>query len=306
MNRQPVDAALLSRSVVALPPLARGAEARPDLEQNRRIAAYIESGGIRVLLYGTQALVPHVRPTEYGALLDLLEAAAGPETTVIPAIGPTHGLLLEQAEVLRGRDFPTAQLLPCPDMGSAGAVERAVGEAVAALGKPVVLTVTEPGPLTPPVVGRLAERGLVSFVIYDVERDDPAEDPLLRELVQTVDPRLVVSGRGEAVAVVHLREFGLGSFASGCAAVASRLSQSLLEAIRAGEWVEAGELRGLFRKLEDLRRKLDPVAVLHEAIGFAGIADMGPLPPVLTPVNERYLSRVREAAQSLHAEEIAD
>lgn len=74
----------------------------------------------------------------------------------------------------------------------------------------------------------------------------------------------------------------------------------MLKAIRRGDWGEAEEIRGIFRTLEELRRKQSPVSVLQEAHRFA---EMGPIPCILTPVNECYLSRVREAAQTLLAGE---
>jgi len=63
---------------------------------------------------------------------------------------------------------------------------------------------------------------------------------------------------------------------------ASRLSQCLLEAIHQGEWAEAEEIRGIFRPLEELTPQDPPLSVLHEALTFARIADMGSVPPMLT------------------------
>ncbi|RFC42099.1 MAG: Dihydrodipicolinate synthase/N-acetylneuraminate lyase [Verrucomicrobia bacterium] len=305
MNAAPVHSEILTRSVIALPPLARTPDRQLSTEQNRRLVRSLEAGGIRILLYGTNALVQHLRPSEYAPLLGMLAEIAGPETTVIPAIGPSHGLMMEQLEVLRGTPFPTVQILPPadPEAVTATGFERAVGEITDSLGRPVVLSVNDSCVLTPPILRRLVAAGQVSFILYQVSREDPANDPLLRELVDTVDPRSVVSGLGEQVTIPHVREFGVGTFASGCACVAARLSQCLLEAMQRGEWGEAEEIRGIFRPLEELRRKQSPVSVLHEALTFAGIAEMGPMPAMLTPVNERYLSRVREAAQSLLAGE---
>lgn len=303
MNLNPVQPELFTHSVVALPPLARTPNLGFDAAQNQRLVRSLEAGGIRVLLYGANALLQHLRPSDYAPLLAMLEQIAGPETTVIPSIGPSHGLMMDQVDVLRGTSFPTVHILPPTDAVTGSGYERAVGEIATALGKPVVLSVTDPGVLTPPILRRLVLGGQVSFLLYQAVREEPANDPLLRELVDTIDPRYVVSGLGEQVAIVHFREFGVGGFASGCACVASRLSQCFLEAMRRGDWAEAEEIRGIFRPLEELRRKQSPVSVLHEALTFARIADMGPVPPMLTPVNERYLSRVREAAQTLLAGE---
>ncbi len=303
MNPLPVQPELFTHSVVALPPLARAQDLALSPEQNQRLIRSIEAGGIRVLLYGSNALLQHLRPSEYAPLLAMLEQIAGPDTVVIPSIGPSHGLMMEQLEVLRGTSFPTVHILPPADAVTASGFERAVGEITSQLERPAVLAVTDPGVLTPPILRRLVNAGQVSFILYQVELDEPASDPLLQELVDTIDPRFIVSGLGEQVAIVHFREFGVGGFASGCACVASRLSQCFLETMRRGEWAEAEEIRGIFRPLEELRRKQSPVSVLHEALTFAGIAEMGPIPAMLTPVNERYLSRVREAAQTLLAGE---
>ena len=303
MNLQPVSPELFARSVVALPPLARDQNLELSVAENQRLVRALEADGIRVLLYGTNALLQHLRPGEYAPLLAMLQDIAGPDTTVIPSIGPSHGLMTEQVEILRDTGFPTVHLLPPTDSVTAAGFERAVGELAARLGKPVVLSVTESGVLTPPIVRRLVAAGLISFLLYEGTPEDPADDPLLRELVETVDPKIVISGSGEQLAIVHLREFGLGGFASACACVAPRLAQCLLHAIESGEWSEAEEIRGIFRPLEALRRKHQPVSVLHEALTFARIAEMGPPPPLLTPVNERYLSRIREAAQTVRAGE---
>ncbi|MEM7015625.1 MAG: hypothetical protein AAF585_29550 [Verrucomicrobiota bacterium] len=76
----------------------------------------------------------------------------------------------------------------------------------------------------------------------------------------------------------------------------------MLQAIKAEDYVRAEELRGIFKKLEDLRNEINPVRVLHEAVAFAGIAETGPLLPLLSGVDEKHRSRIREAAQTLLAE----
>jgi dihydrodipicolinate synthase/N-acetylneuraminate lyase len=304
MNLQPVSPELLTHSVVALPPLARDENLGLSLKENQKLVRSIEAGGIRVLLYGANALLQHLSPREYAPLLAMLEQIAGPNTTVIPSIDPAHGPMTELVEILRSSAFPSVHILPPASNVSGAEFERIVGDLTDRLGKPTVLAITGPNGIAPEGIRRRIEAGQVSLILYQAVADDPAEDPLLRELVDTIDPKFIVSGLGEPFAIVHLREYGVGGFASSCACVASRLSQCLLEAIRQHEWGEAEEIRGTFRPLEELRRKLEPVSVLHEALGFAGIASMGPLPPMLRPVNERYLSRIREAAQSLRTAEL--
>ena len=60
-----------------------------------------------------------------------------------------------------------------------------------------------------------------------------------------VDRRLIISGIGEQPAVVHLRDFRLGGFTSGCVCVSPRLSMDMLKAMRAGDWAEAERIRAV-------------------------------------------------------------
>jgi hypothetical protein len=128
MNPLPVQPEVFTHSVVALPPLARAQDLALSPEQNHRLIRSIEAGGIRVLLYGSNAVLQHLRPSEYAPLLAMLEQIAGPDTVVIPSIGPSHGLMMEQLEVLRGTSFPTVQILPPAD-----AVTAALGHGLQAI-----------------------------------------------------------------------------------------------------------------------------------------------------------------------------
>jgi dihydrodipicolinate synthase/N-acetylneuraminate lyase len=130
-------------------------------------------------------------------------------------------------------------------------------------------------------------------------RGDPGDDEYLRRLLDVVDRRIVISGIGEQPAVVHLRDFGLGGFTSGCVCVAPKLSAAMLRAMRAGNWPEAEKSRRIFKPLEDLRNEINPIRVLHEAVRLAGIADTGPLLPLLTNVPEGDHARIQEAAAKL-------
>ena len=132
-------------------------------------------------------------------------------------------------------------------------------------------------------------------------RRDPADDPWLRRLVGLVDPRKIISGIGEQPAIEHLRGFALGGFTSGCVCVAPRLSQAMLAAIRRGDWTEAERIRAVFRPLEDLRNAISPIRVLHRAVAGAGIADTGPLLPLLDAVEPEHVPAIDAAARALLA-----
>jgi len=297
----PLLPAQFRTSVMAVPPLARAAAAAIDLAGNTAIIRHIEAGGVRLLLYGGNANLYHLPLREYEPLLAMLAATAGPDTLVVPAAGPTYGLLLEHARMLRGSGYPTAMVLPQQGITTSGGVATGIRRFVEAAAMPAVVYVKHDGYLEPADVAALVTDGLVSCIKYATVRDDPAHDPYLRELVDLVDPSLVISGIGEQPAIVHLRDFGLGGFTTGCGCVAPRLSQRLLAAAVAGRWDDAKRLRKIFEPLEDLRDAISPIRVLHEAVRAAGIAATGPLLPLLDVVEESCRPGIASAARSLLA-----
>src|SRR5512132_2387708 len=92
---------LLTRSVLAVPPLAREADFSLNEAENLKIVRHIESGGVRTLLYGGNANFYHVALGEYDRILSFVAQAAEPQTLVIPSAGPAYGTLMDQAQVLR-------------------------------------------------------------------------------------------------------------------------------------------------------------------------------------------------------------
>src|SRR6188508_253320 len=94
-------------SVIAVPPLARNASGSVCPEQNRRLIRHIEAGGVRVLLYGGNAVFYHIRPSEYAATLTMLAEAAAPGTEIVPSAGPSWGVSMDQAPILRDHPFRT-------------------------------------------------------------------------------------------------------------------------------------------------------------------------------------------------------
>src|SRR3954464_10719445 len=92
----------LQNSVIAVPPLCRDQSRKVDAEQNKRIIQHIERGGVSTLLYGGNANFYNIALSEYEAVLDTLEAAAAPETWIIPAVGPHFGTMMDQATMLGG------------------------------------------------------------------------------------------------------------------------------------------------------------------------------------------------------------
>jgi dihydrodipicolinate synthase/N-acetylneuraminate lyase len=143
--------------------------------------------------------------------------------------------------------------------------------------------------------------GSVCAIKYGTVRADPAQDDYLRRLLDHVDAKLVISGIGERPAITHLRQFGLGGFTSGSVCVAPRGSMTILSAIKRSDWATAERLREAFLPLEDLRDDISPIRTLHDAVTLAGIADMGPMLPLLTGLNDAERQRVQPAARALRA-----
>lgn len=301
MKTTPVTATDLAASVIAVPPLARKSDLSLNADANRAIIRHLETGGVRALLYGGNANFYHVSAGEYATILDMLTASAGADTWVIPSVGPDYGKMMDQAPILRTRGFPTVMALPisfpATDAGAAAGIRRFA----AAFGKPVVVYIKSENYLSPATVGALVRDGLVSAIKYAIVRNDPQQDPYLRELLQQVPAALIVSGIGERPAIVHLRDFGLQGFTSGSVCVAPRGSMRLLESIQAQQWNEAERFRAAYLPLEDCRDALSPIRVLHEAVRLAGIADTGPILPLLSNLESAHHPAVRTAAMALLA-----
>ena len=290
---------LLTESVLAVPPLARNPDLSLNEQENRKIIRRIEAAGVRTLLYGGNANFYHVGLAEYDRILSFLAEAAGPDTLVIPSAGPAFGTMIDQAQVLRRHKFPTVMVLPQVGITTSEGVAAGIARFVQAAGVQALLYIKHDGYIEPRDVKRLADEKLISGIKYATVRDAPSDDDYLRRLVDLVDRRMIISGIGEQPAVVHLRDFGLGGFTSGCVCVAPRLSVAMLRAIRAADWAEAERIRALFKPLEDLRNDINPIRVLHEAVRLAEIAQTGPLLPLLSNVPEAQHARIRDAAVRL-------
>lgn len=288
---------------MAVPPLARNTAGELDAAANAAIIRHLEAGGIELLLYGGNAVLYHLPLGEYEPLLEMLAALAGPASVVVPAVGPTYGLMMEHARLLQGTSFATAMVLPHQGITTSSGVATGVRRFVEAAGMPALVYIKHEGFLEPEDAAALCRDGLVSAIKYAIVRENPAEDPTLRRLVDLVDPAMVISGIGEQPAIVHMRDFGLGGFTTGCGCVSPKLSVALRQAAARGDWAEAERLRALFEPLEDLRNAISPICVLHEAVAAAGIADTGPLLPLLDRVPVGHRAAIQMAASALAAVE---
>lgn len=301
MNTQPITSAVLSGSVISVPPLARNADGSFNREENRKLIRHLEGGGVSTLLYGGNAILAHVSISEYAEMLTLLSELAAEQTLVIPSVGPGFGMMMDQAKILREFAFPTAMMLPSRDVVTSDGVATALRRFVEVMQRPAVLYIKNDGFIEIDAVQRLAKDGLLSWIKYATVRDNPVNDPYLRQLVDAVGASLIVSGIGEQPALPHLREFGLAGYTSGCVCVAPRLSMQMLRAIKASDFATAERIQAIFRPLEDLRNAINPIRVLHTAVSLAGIADTGPIIPLLSEVSAANLPAIKEAATNLLA-----
>jgi dihydrodipicolinate synthase/N-acetylneuraminate lyase len=299
MNTAEITSQTLSSSIISVPPLARNEDASLNHAENRKIIQHLEAGGVSTLLYGGNAILYHVALSEYAEMLQMLAESAGDNSLVIPSVGPGYGTMMDQAAILREFDFPTAMILPTRDVVTSAGVMTAVRNFVEAYGKPTVLYIKHDGFIEVSDVKRLMDDGLISWIKYAIVRENTSDDDYLRSLVDTVGSAKIVSGIGEQPAIVHLRDFGLTGFTSGCVCVAPKLSMDMLAAIKAGDFETAEQIRSTFESLENLRNEINPIRVLHTAVAQAGIATTGPLIPLLSEVGETDLSRIQQAAAEL-------
>ncbi len=297
MHPLTVDA--LSCSVIAVPPLARNADLTLNREQNIRIVSHIESGGVSILLYGGNAIVYHLAVSEFEPFLALLSEMASAQTVVIPSVGPAYGTMMDQARILSEFKFSTAMVLPQKEISTSQGITRAITDFCQAAQLPAVLYIKHDHYIRVEDVAHLMSSGLLSAIKYAIVRDDPTRDDYLQQLVDAVGPALIVSGMGEQPAVVHMQQFGLPGFTSGCVCIRPDLSTGMLNAVHAGDGATAEAIRQRFRPLEDLRNQISPIRVLHEAVALAGIARTGPLMPCLSDLEPSERELVADAATTL-------
>ena len=299
MNNDPITPEVLANSVIAVPPLARDAGLKVCAKENAKIIRHLEAGGVRTLLYGGNAMFYHIALGEYAETLDLLQENAGADTTVVPSVGPAYGTSMDQAAILRDFEFPTGMVLPARDIATPLGCATGIRKFAEAYGKPIVLYIKFEGYLEPEDAKSLVEDGVVNWIKYAIVREDPGQDDYLSKLVDCVDRSIIVSGIGEQPAITHINRFGVQSFTSGCVCVAPSLSMKMLHALKAGNLEAAESIRRTFVPLEDLRNDINPIRVLHAAVAEAGIAETGPILPLLDEVDEKSRVEIGAAARQL-------
>ncbi len=299
MNPAPFSASQLRESVIAVPPLARTADFKICPIENAKLIRYLEAGGVRSLLYGGNAVLYHVQLSEFDALLKMLADETSRETVVVPSFGPAYGFAMDQVEVLRDYDFPTAMLLPIRDIADQAGIASGIRRIAEKYGKPIVVYLKFDRWLDCEHIRKLDQDGVISWIKYAVVREDTLRDDYLREVMDAFPAERIVSGIGEQPAIVHLRDFGITGFTSGCICVAPGKSMQMLRAIQADSFEEADSIRRWFEPLENLRNEIHPIRVLHHAVAAVGICNTGPILPMLSDLNDGQIEKIRVATQNM-------
>ncbi|MCB1120219.1 MAG: dihydrodipicolinate synthase family protein, partial [Verrucomicrobiae bacterium] len=266
---------------------------------NAKLIRHLENGQVTTLLYGGNANMHNIGVTGLADLLGSLIGAASTDTWIIPSVGPDYGGMMDQAPILRELNFPTVMILPIQFPATPAGIEVGIRRFSETLGKPVIIYIKQDRYLSVSQLAGLKADGLLAAIKYAVPRPVTREDPYLSELCEEIGSENIVSGFGERPAIEHLKTFGLAGFTSGCVCIAPQLSMQLLQAIQRKDWEEAKRIHGLFMPMEDQRERISPIRVLHDAITLAGIAEMGPMYPMLSGIPERECANVGQSAKEL-------
>jgi len=300
VKNSPVTPDDLGRSVIAVPPLALTAALTPDANENRKILDHLHAGGVTSYLYGGNANFFALPVSAYAGVLDMLEEITPEDAWTIPSIGADYGKALDQVRMLKERPFPTAMLLPMQAPVTPEGVATGVRRLSDAFGRQLIVYVKFEKYLTPELLQKLHDDGVVCSIKYAIERPDPLDDDFLREVVDRVGTERLVSGIGERPVIDHLGHFGLKCFTSGSVCIAPRISMAFLAAVRKGDMHRATALWEKFVPVEDLRDTHSPIRVLHEAVRLAGIAETGPMMPLLSNITDpAVLDAIASAARGL-------
>ncbi|MCT8990396.1 dihydrodipicolinate synthase family protein [Chelativorans sp. SCAU2101] len=299
MRQQRLELADFRKSVVAVPPVAWTESLELNPAANAALVRHIEAGGISILLYGGNANLYHIDLGRFRALLDLLRETAGPSTAVIPSIGPDFGKMLDQAPIVRDKGFSDVMVLPTAFPARAAGIERGVGLVAEALGFGVILYIKQNNYIEPDQLERMVKAGSVRFVKYAVERANPEGDTYLSDIVAAIGAERVASGMGERPIHSHLMTYGLATYTSGAVCIAPAAALATLHAYRAGDLETAERLRAPFLEFERQRAEIDGFGVMHDAVTLSGIADMGPILPLLANIAKDKHETVAKCVKDL-------
>ena len=290
-------------SVVAVPPIALNKDLSVNAAANADLIRHIEAGGVNILLYGGNANLYHFGFDDYRAAMEAIIAGASPQTRLITSIGPDFGKAMAQVPVARDLGFKNVMLLPTQFPADSAGVANGVRRLTDKLGSGLILYLKRENYVDPAELGRLVQEGAVRFIKYAVERPDAEQDAYLDAVLSAVGKEFVASGMGETPIDDHLGKRKLTTYTSGAVCVAPAAAMELLALYKSGRDAEARDLSRSFLEFEKVRAKLGGLQVLHDAIRLSGIADTGPLMPLVSNLPAEELSSVQTAIDALQAAE---
>ena len=299
MTQSVLTPADYARSVVAVPPIALTRDGDVAASANRAIMQHIASGGIATALYGGNANIYHFGAKLFRQSIDVLFDNCPADLRILFSAGPDFGKAMDQADDIKSAGVRNVMLLPMAFPADPRGVAEGVRRLSGKLGFGIVLYVKRDNYVDPDALGRLIEDGAVSFVKYAVERSDPSQDSYLDRLVAAAGAERVASGMGETPIHDHIGARRLSTFTSGAVCIAPAASNELLALYRAGDFAQAKALSQPFLAFEKSRAKLGGTSVLHDGIGIAGIADCGPLTPLVSNLDESERQIIAPDVQNL-------
>lgn len=294
---QPAD---FKSSVVAVPPIALHADFSVNVEANAKLVRHITAGGVDILLYGGNANLYHFGLAAYQEALAMMQAA-GSSARIITSIGPDFGKMFDQAPLVERSGIRNVMLLPVAFPSDSHGVGDGIRRIAARLGFGVILYLKRDMYVRPEVLEKLVAEGAVRFVKYAVERPDPANDAYLDAVLAAIGTDLVASGMGETPVADHIGSRGVATYTSGAVCIAPAAAMELLALYRSGRKADADAAIQPFLAFERLRAQLGGIQVLHSGITAAGIADIGPMMPMVSVVKERNMEPVRAIIAELQA-----
>jgi dihydrodipicolinate synthase/N-acetylneuraminate lyase len=297
--RRSVTPTDLARAVMAVPPFGRDDAGDMSDAANGAIIRHLEAGGVSTILYGGNALVHHWPMSRYADWLDRLAGLVGPETWLLPSVGPDGGKLVDQADVLKSRGFPVALLLPMGPPLTRQGMLTALRAFHATCGVQLIVYIKAEGYIPAEDLAALCAEGVVFGVKYAVPRSGPGRDAYLDAIIAAIGAGRVISGFGEPPALAHMTDYGLAGFTAGCVCIAPALSMAILRALQSGNRDRAEALLRPLLPLEALRGEINEIRVLHEAIRQSGIADTGMIIAPSSAIPEADRGRVKAAAVAL-------
>lgn len=285
-------------SVVAVPPIALNGNLKVALEPNLALMRHILAGGVDILLYGGNANLYHFGFADYADALAMMEVA--PQgARVITSIGPDYGKMLDQAPLIERSAIRNVMLLPVAFPADSHGTSDGIRRIADRLGFGVIVYLKRENYVRPEVLEKLVAEGAVRFVKYAVERPDPSNDAYLDAVLAAVGSDRVASGMGETPIIDHYGRRRLATWTSGAVCIAPAAAMALQAKLRAGD-LEGAELAiQPFLDFERVRAQLGGIQVLHSGITASGIADMGPMMPMVSVVKERNMAEVRRVVAGL-------